>query len=77
MFDDTKGLIRNRKDRHYNGQTKKDKKTNNDLRNTTQKTKDSSFLLRVACDLNKDWKVKKTSWHHYMSFANKYKNTYI
>jgi hypothetical protein len=58
MFDDTKGLIRNRKDRHYNGQTKKDKKTNNDLRNTTQKTKDSSFLLRVACDLNKDWKVK-------------------
>ena len=59
MFDDTKGLIRNRKDRHYNGQTKKDKKTNNDLRNTTQKTKDSSFLLRVACDLNKDWKVKK------------------
>jgi macrodomain Ter protein organizer (MatP/YcbG family) len=50
-INNTKGLIRNRKDRHYNGQTKKDKKTNNDLRNTTQKTKDSSFLLRVACDL--------------------------
>ena len=28
------------KDRQYNGQKKKDKKTNNDLQNTGQKTKE-------------------------------------
>jgi hypothetical protein len=39
-FEDTKGVIRNHKskDRKYNGQRKG---TNNDLQNTTQKTKDS------------------------------------
>jgi hypothetical protein len=39
---DTKGVIRSRKsekDKQYNGQNKKDKKTNNDLRHTTQKIK--------------------------------------
>ena len=42
MFKDTNGIIRSRKskDRQYNGQKKKDKRTNNDLQNTTQKTKD-------------------------------------
>ena len=37
-FDDTKGIIRNRKskDRQYNGQGEKNKGTNNDLQNTTQ-----------------------------------------
>ena len=38
-----KGVIRSRnlKDqRQYNGQNKIDKRTNNDLQNTTQKTKD-------------------------------------
>ena len=37
-----KGVLRSRKskDRHYNGQRKKDKRTNNDLQNITQKTKD-------------------------------------
>jgi hypothetical protein len=37
-----KGAIRRRKsqDRHYNGQTKKDKRANNDPQNITQKTKD-------------------------------------
>jgi len=42
-FEDTKGVIRSRKskkNRQYNGQKKKDKRTNNDLQNTTQKTKD-------------------------------------
>ena len=37
---DTKGVIRSRKskfDRQYNGQKKKDKRTNNDLQNMTQK----------------------------------------
>jgi hypothetical protein len=40
--EDTNGVIRNckSKDRHYNGQKKKDKRTNNNLQKTTQKTKD-------------------------------------
>ena len=42
QFEDTKGVIRIRKskDRQHNGQKKKDKRTNNDLQNTTHKTKD-------------------------------------
>jgi hypothetical protein len=42
-FEDTKGVIRrhkSEKDRQYNGQKKTDKRTNNDLQNATQKTKD-------------------------------------
>jgi len=42
-LEDTKGIIRRRKlkkDRQHNGQKKKDKRTNNCLQNTTQKTKD-------------------------------------
>jgi len=43
-FEDNKGTIRigtSKKDRQHNGQKKKkDKRTNNDLQNTTQKTKD-------------------------------------
>jgi hypothetical protein len=31
---------KSKKDRQYNGQKKKDKETNNDLHNTTQKMKD-------------------------------------
>ena len=41
--DDTKGVIRNRKSKKntpHNGQKKKNKRTNNDLRNTTLKSKD-------------------------------------
>ena len=41
--EDTKVVIRSRKskkDKHHNGQNKKDKKTNNDLENITQKTKE-------------------------------------
>ena len=39
-FGDTKGVIRiHKKTRQHNGQTKKDK-NNNNLQNTTQKTKD-------------------------------------
>jgi hypothetical protein len=40
---DTKGVIRSReskKDRQYNGQKKKDKITNNDIQDITQKTAD-------------------------------------
>jgi CRISPR/Cas system-associated protein Cas5 (RAMP superfamily) len=42
-FDDTKEVIRirkSKKDRQHNGQKKKDKKTNNDIQNIAQKTKD-------------------------------------
>ena len=42
-FDDAKGVIRNRNSkngRQYNDQKKKDKRTNNDSQNITQKTKD-------------------------------------
>jgi hypothetical protein len=42
-FEETKGVIRirkSRKDRQHSGLSKEDKRTNNDLQNTTQKTKD-------------------------------------
>jgi hypothetical protein len=41
-FEDTKRVIKNckSKDRQYNGQNKNIKMTNNDLQNTTEKTKD-------------------------------------
>jgi hypothetical protein len=41
MAADTKGVIRNRisKDRQHNGQKKMDKMINNDLKNSTHKTK--------------------------------------
>jgi len=41
-FQDTKGIIRidkSKKNRQYNGQWNKAKQKNNDLQNTTQKTK--------------------------------------
>jgi len=48
LFEDAKGVIRSRKSRNgtqYNGKGQtKDKKTNNDLQNTTQKTKD--YVIR-------------------------------
>jgi len=39
MFQDTKGVTRSHKskDSQYNGQQKKDKRTNNDVQNSTQK----------------------------------------
>ena len=38
-FEDTKGVVRIRKsDRRHNGQKKRNKRTNNDLQNITQKT---------------------------------------
>jgi hypothetical protein len=33
-------MAKRQKDRQHNGQKKKDERTNNDLQNTTQKTKD-------------------------------------
>jgi len=48
VLEDTKGVIRNRKpkkDRQHNGQTKKNKRTSNDLQNTTPKTKDRATRI--------------------------------
>jgi len=42
-FEDTNGVIKicnSKKDRHHNDQTKKDKRTNNNLQNITHKSKD-------------------------------------
>jgi hypothetical protein len=39
MFEDTKGLFRSRKSKH-NDQERKDKRTDNDLQNTTKTIKD-------------------------------------
>jgi len=42
-LEDTKeliGICKSKKDRHYNGQSEKDKRTNNDPQNIKQKTKD-------------------------------------
>jgi len=42
-FEDTKWVIRNRtskKNKQYNGQNKKNKRTNNDIQNIKQKTKE-------------------------------------
>jgi len=48
-FEDTKGAIRSRKsnDRQYNSEKKKNKMTNNDVQNTTQKTK---ITQQAGCD---------------------------
>ena len=55
-FEITKGVNRslNQKDRQYNGQKKKDKKTNNDLQNTTQKTKDRETRTPLSHRLKKE-----------------------
>ena len=60
MVEDTKGIIKiraskkdrqhngqNKKDRQHNSQKKKDKWTNNDLQNTTQKTKYRAMRTRL------------------------------
>ena len=39
------------KDRQYNGQTKNDKRTNNDVQNTTQKTRATRTPLKAGCEL--------------------------
>jgi hypothetical protein len=66
-FEDTKGAIRNRiseKDSQYNGQKKKDKKTNNDLQNITQKTKDWTTRVNPNKNLSltKSWCRPLSLW---------------
>ena len=58
----TKGEIRNRKSKRvkkYNGQKKKDKKTNNDLQNTTHKTEDRTIRtsLKTGGELRRTGRV--------------------
>jgi hypothetical protein len=58
-FKDTKGVIRirkSKKDRQHNDQKKKDKRTNNDLQNTTHTTKDrvTRTQLKTMGELRKD-----------------------
>ena len=54
----TEGVIRSRKSmnqRHHNGQRKKDKRPNNDLQNTTQKSKDQEtkvYFMKNSNELN-------------------------
>ena len=53
-FEDTKGVIRSHKskeDKQYNGQRKRDKRTNNYLQNTTQKANEYIFFLE-SCSVS-------------------------
>ena len=66
-FEDTKGVIRirkSKKDRQHNGQ-KRDKRTNNDLQNTTQKTKDrvTTTPLKTGGELRKCRQFPFFLWH--------------
>jgi hypothetical protein len=64
-FEDTKGVIRSHKskDRQHNGQKKKNQRTNNDLQNITQKTKDQATWtsLKTGSELGCSGKVG-SSW---------------
>ena len=57
-----------KEDRKYIDQNKKDKKTSNDLQNTTQKTKD--YAIRTHC-----W-VLRESWHFWLVIIIFWKTTY-
>jgi len=56
----------NEKDRQHNGQTKKDKMTNNDLQNITQKTKHRATrtLLKIGDELRCSGTVKLLCLFH-------------
>jgi len=43
---------KSKKDKQHNGQKKKDKRTNNDLQNTTQKTKDWATQTPLKLGVN-------------------------
>ena len=64
-FADIKGLIRSRKSKQHNtlASNKKDKRTNNDLQNKTQKTKDRATRtpLKIGGDLGCLWIVSSSS----------------
>ena len=65
-LDDTKemiGICKLKKDRHYNGQSKKDKRTNNDLQNIKPKTKDQATrtALKSADELRFPGRVNSST----------------
>jgi hypothetical protein len=57
MFEDSKGLIRIRKskDRQHYDQTKRNKRTNNDLQKTTQKSKYRATRIQLLIVVNSEW----------------------
>jgi hypothetical protein len=65
-FEDTNGVIRKHKskDRQYNDQKKKDKRTNNDLQNTPSKTKDWATWIPQKVEVDYE-KVKQ--WYIHVS----------
>jgi hypothetical protein len=79
-FGDVKRLIRSRKlkkDRQQSGQEKKDKRTNNDLQNITQKTKDQATRtpLKTGEGVERGAQVlliKDTKNMNYMSYPSRY-----
>jgi hypothetical protein len=55
FVDDMKGVIRickSKKNRQHNGKQKKDKRTNNDLQNTAQKTTDKVIWTPLKLGVN-------------------------
>jgi hypothetical protein len=54
-FEDTNGVMRSRKSkmgRQYNGQKKRMKRTNNDMQNTTHKTKNRATRTLLKLGVN-------------------------
>ena len=63
-FEDTKGVIRkSKKNRQHNGEKKKHKRTNNNLQNTTQKTKDLIFTMVKYLQI-----IRKLNYSNSLSF---------
>jgi hypothetical protein len=64
-FEDTKGVIKirkSKKDRQHNGQKKRNRRTNNDLQNTTHKTKDrvTRTPLSTGCEIKCSGRVSSS-----------------
>ena len=73
-FEDTKGVIRSRnsKDRQHNTmvERKKDKRTNNDLQNITQKTKDRAIRVITKLPNSEQSYNGKVKTHKYINRQN-------
>jgi hypothetical protein len=72
-FEDTKGVIRirkSKKNRQHNGQKKKDKRTNNDLQNITQKTKDRAIKVITKLPNSEQSYKGKVKTHKYINRQN-------
>ena len=72
-FEDTKGVIRirkSKKNKQHNGQKKKDKRTNNDLQNITQKTKDRAIKVITKLPNSEQSYKGKVKTHKYINRQN-------